>query len=163
MSPDRPVPDVSLASCKKLEEVHVLLRGTKSFPRSFSNLLSSITSPKLRKISLSFIDSPSEEVSDSEDEDDSDGWDDNTETWNSLDRILGRLAEQASSVGRKLTLELNIRRSGSEPIKLDRRLSRFLEHGGLVVHPVQIYMRCRMKVSLHPLIPFASTRVRDSL
>ena len=112
---------------------------------------------------MSFIDFLGEEDSGSENEYDSEGWDDSTETWDSLDRILGRLAKQVSSVGGKLTLELNVRHLGSEPVKLDRHLSRFLEYGGLVVNPAQIYMRCRMKVSLHPLITFASTRTYDLL
>lgn len=156
MLPDQPVPDVSLASCDKLEEVHTLLRSRKRLPRSLTNLLSSITSQKLRKVSLSFMDIINSEDLDSEDEDedDSDGWNDETETWGTIDTILGRLAGEVSKAGGKLILQLNIQRVGSEPIKFDHLLNRFLDYGEIDVNPTQIFLRCRMKVGLQS--PFRS-------
>lgn len=137
--PDQVVPDVSLASCNKLEEFHALLRNNKKLPRSIIDLLSSITSPKLRKISLSFIEFINEEDSDSDDEDE-DGWDDEdeeTESWSSLDTTLSRLTEQVSKVEGKLTLQLNISRWGSEPVEFDHLLSQFLERGELCINSTQ--------------------------
>lgn len=130
--PDRPIPDVSLASCNELEEVHALLLNNRNLPRALVNLLSSITSQKLRKISLSFIEFINEGDSDSDgDEDD---WGDGTETWNLLDTTLGRLAEQVSKVENKLTLQLNMQPPDSGPVKLDHPLSKFLEYGGLNIN-----------------------------
>lgn len=97
-----------------------------------------------------------EEDPDSEDEDYLDDWNGETEPWDSLDTVLGRLANQVSKVEGKLTLELNVRRAGSESLKFDRFLSQFLEYGELDVRSTQIYIRCRMKVSLHPLFLFVS-------
>ena len=97
-----------------------------------------------------------QEDSDSEPEDYPDGWDGETETWDSLDTVLGRLASQVSKVEGKLTLELNVRRVGSDSVKFDRLLSQFLEYGQLDVRSTQIYIRCRMKVSLYPPFLFAS-------
>lgn len=144
--PDRPVPDVSLASCDKLEEVHALFRSTKKLPRSLTNLLSSITSQNLRRISLSFMDPIGEEDSDSEDKGYMDNWDDEAETWDSLDTVLCRLANQVFRAEGKLTLELNVRRVGSESVQFDRLLSQFLEYGELAVRSTQIHTGCRMKI-----------------
>lgn len=133
---DRPVPDVSLASCNKLEEVHALLLSNKKLTRPSVDLLSSVTSQKLRKISLSFIEfiGEGEPKSDEEDEDDWDDGDNGTEIWGLLDTALGRLAEQVSGAEVKLTLQLNIRYPGSKPVKLDHPLSKFLEYGELDVN-----------------------------
>ena len=102
------------------------------------------------------MDLVGQEDSDSEDEGYLDDWDDETETWDSLDTVLGRLANQVSKAEGKLTLELNVRRVGSESVKFDRLLSQFLEYGELDLRSTQIYIRCRMNVSLHPLFPFVS-------
>jgi hypothetical protein len=144
--PDRPVPDISLASCDKLEEVHILLRSNKKLSRL--NLLSSITSQKLRKISLSFIDFITVEDSDS-DEDDSDDEDEEPETWDSLDATLGRLAEQVSKAEGKLILQLILPSCG--PVKPDHILGQFLEHGEIDIDHAQRYTRRCKEVSVHPL------------
>lgn len=93
-----------------------------------------------------------DEDSGSEDEDDLDGWGDETDTWGSLDTILVRLAKQVDG---KLTLRLNVRRVGSESVKFDRLLNQFLQYGELDIHSTQIHIRCR-KVNLHLLFLFAS-------
>lgn len=133
--PDRPVPEVSLASCDKLEEVHALLRSNKHFSRSLLGLLSSITSKKLRKISLTFVDFSSGVVSSSHDEDeDEDDWDDEedgTATWSSFDETLSHLAKQVAEVGGNLTLRLKIRCFGDVPVKFDHLLNQFSEDGEL--------------------------------
>jgi len=82
---------------------------------------------------------------DSEDEGYVDDWDGGAETWDSLDTVLGRLANQVLKAEGKLTLELNARRVGPESVKFDRLLSRFLEHGELDDRSTQIHIRCRMK------------------
>ena len=146
--PDRPVPDISLASCDKLEEVHILVRSNKKLTRPLVNLLSSITSQKLRKISLSFIDFITVEDSDS-DECDSDDEDDEPEIWNSLDATLGRLAKQVSKAEGKLILQLIL--PSCEPFKPDYILGRFLEHGEIDIDHAQRYTRRCKEVSVHPL------------
>jgi len=151
--PDRPIPDVSLASCDKLEEVHALLRSSKSLPRSLITLLSSITSQNLRKISLTFMETIHGAVPDreNEDSDDSDDWNDETETWGSLDTTLGRLAKQVSQAEGKLALEFDIQCMGSEPVKFNRLLSQFLEYGDLDIRSTQTDDRRRTNVSLDPV------------
>jgi len=151
--PDRPIPSVSLGSCDKLEEVHALLRSTKNLPRSLTGLLLSITSQRLRKISISFMDVVGDEDSNSEDEGDED---DETETWCSLGTTLSHLAEQVSKVEGKLTLRLKFRRLGSKMIKFDHLLSQFLEHGELDVHSTRVFIRCHLGVSPHPSFLFVS-------
>ena len=133
-NPDRPVPDVSLASCNRLEEVHALLSSNRKVARSIVNLLSSITSQVLRKISFSSIKFVNEWDSDSEDSDEDD-WsneEDGAETWNSLDTTLSHLAKEVSRAGGRLTLRFNIwRLDSAERAKFDCLLSQFLEYGTL--------------------------------
>jgi hypothetical protein len=130
-----------LESCNALEEVHVLLLNFLRLPRSLESLFSSITSKKLRKISLTFMDFVDDDDSEDEgdeyeDEDeDEDEWSvprARTAPWGSLDTILNRLAHQAQDVEGSLTLQLNIRRVGSKPFKCDHLLPKFLGRGGLV-------------------------------
>lgn len=132
---DRPVPDVSLASCDKIEELRALLPTNKNVTRYFVNLLSSITSRKLRKISLSFIEFINDGDSDSDSgDDDWDDGDDGVQTWGTLDMTLGRLAEQVSKAENKLILQLNVRPSIPKPVKFDQLLSQFLECGVLDIN-----------------------------
>ena len=76
-----------------------------------------------------------------EDSDDSDDWNDETETWGSLDTTLGHLAKQVSQVEGKLTLEFHIQYLG----RFNHLLSKFLEDGDLVIRST---IRCRTEVSL---------------
>ncbi|KAF9643206.1 hypothetical protein BDM02DRAFT_3227298 [Thelephora ganbajun] len=141
--PDQPIPDVSLASYNKLEEVHVLLRTFIKLPRSLTSLLSSITSQKPRKIRYTFVDM-TEDVGDDSDWEDGDGdeeedeelyeWSGGTDTCNSLDTTLSRLAQQMSKVDGKLTLQLNIWCISSKPFKFDHHIRKFLEYGGLDIN-----------------------------
>ena len=136
--PDRPIPEVSLASCDELQEVHILLLNFMRLPRSLEDLLSSITSRKLQKISLTFMDIVDDDDSDEEYEpsfsEDEDGGERSGGkiAWNSLDAVLSRLAQQVHNIEIKLTLQLNIRLLGPEPFKFDHLVPKFLAHGGLV-------------------------------
>ena len=148
MLPDRPVPDVSLAPCNKLEEVHARLLSNKTLTRSLISLLSSITSQRLRKVSLSFneymseADSRLHQNSDDEWEDE----DDEPELWSTLDMTLSRLAKQVSKVEGKLTLQLNFPCLDSEKVEFDHLLGQFLEYGELDInftafHPWLVSLR----------------------
>ena len=121
-----------------LEEIHVLLGDFKKPPRSFRNFLSSITSSRLRKISLDFVDP----VDDDDSELDSDGsdeyeeldWSGGADPWNSLDAMLSHLAKQVSKIEGKLTLQLNVHRIGSEPFDFDPYFHGFLKYGTLEIN-----------------------------
>jgi len=91
------------------------------------------------------MDAICEEDPDSKDQAYMDNWDDEAETWDSLDTVLCRLANQVFKADGKLTLELNVRRMGSESVQFDRLLSQFLEYGELDVRSTQIHTGCRMK------------------
>lgn len=160
---DRPLPNISLASCDDLEEVHVLLSTFAELPRFLEKFLSSITSQKLRKISFTFIhfdvdgSSDREDESDYDDDDEDEGVDEDEDrtrggnegedegksnkqssrmaAWESWDIILSRLARQVhnAGAGEKLTLELNVHRVSSPP-DLDHLLPRFLEYGSLSIN-----------------------------
>lgn len=136
-APDRPVPDVSLATCDRLEEIHALVSSNKRLAQSVVSLLSSTTSQNLRKVSLSFIEFVNEGDSDSDDEDEDD-WSDEGDgivAWDSLDMTLSRLAKRVSEAKGRLTLQLNIRpRDSAEPVKLDHLVSQFLEYGELDIN-----------------------------
>jgi hypothetical protein len=156
---DRPVPDVSLASCDQLEEVHVLLLSVMKLPRSLENFLSSITSEKLRKISLTFINPLNEDLDrgdetededEDEDEDELSEWSGKTDPWGSLDMILRPLARRVHDVGGKLTLQLNIQHASSKPFEFDHHVPKFLEYGGLDIKFTQV------EVSLRPPSLFVS-------
>ena len=101
------------------------------------NLLSSITSQNLRKVSLSFVEFVNEGDSDSDDEDDWSDGDDGTVTWGSLDTTLSLLAKRVSETECRLTLQLNNiwpRRNPAKPVKFDHLVSRFLEYGVLHIN-----------------------------
>ena len=132
--PDLPVPGVSLASCNKLEEVYALFASDRKIARPIVNLLSSITSQKFRKISLSFFESFSEGDSDSDEDYRSDEEEEGVETWETLDTTLSRLAKDVSGTGGRLTLQLSIRHPDSvQRAKFEHLLSQFLEYGRLDV------------------------------
>ena len=124
-------------------------------------LFSSITSQKLRTISLPFRDSVEDddpdrenepEYDDDEDEDvdkaegededdDADGDEGEDEwrvqrartiQWGPWDTMLSPLAHQALDVGGKLTLQLNIRRVSPKPLEPDHLFPNFLGHSGFV-------------------------------
>ena len=115
-------------------------------PKPLEGLLSSITSSKLRRISLTFIcsveqDDPNREVETDSDEEDSDsdeggshGRGSRTIPWELWDSILNRLAKQTYNVDRKLNLQLNIRRINPKPWQLDHLLPQFLEYGSLDIN-----------------------------
>jgi hypothetical protein len=136
--PDAPLPDVSLASCNELMEVHILFDEYMKLYRPLENLFSSITSQKLRKISLTplvFVDEYSDQETESgNDEGGGDGEDEEegktlgAVPWDSWDAVLSPLAQQAHKGEGKLTLQLNI----FCELEIDRLLPKFLGHGGLV-------------------------------
>ncbi|KAF9779607.1 hypothetical protein BJ322DRAFT_1113407 [Thelephora terrestris] len=128
------LPDVSLASCNELEEVHALFLGFMKLPRSPGTPFSSITSRKLRKISLTFAEdgNPHYQNEPGWDESEWSVWGARPIPWGSWDTVLSHLAHQARGAGGRLTLQLNVRRVGPKPPKLDHLLPRFLGDGGLV-------------------------------
>jgi len=111
--------------------------SNRKITRSIVNLLSSITSQKLRKISLSFFEFVNQGDSDPADLDEG-AWRDGegrAETWVTLDTTLSRLAKEVSGAGGGLTLQVNI--SGPyyvERTKFDHLLSQFLEYGELDIN-----------------------------
>jgi hypothetical protein len=141
-----PLPNISLAPCNKLEEVHVNFSDYMKLSRPLENVFSSITSPKLRKISLTplvlvlddnFVwESDSEHEEDGEEEDNGgveDEWtvqEKEAIIWGSWDTVLCPLAQQVHNAEGKLTLQLNF--LGIKSIKIDRILPKFLGCGGLV-------------------------------
>ena len=135
---DLAVPNVSLASCNMLEEIHVLLGNFKKPSRSPRNLLSSITSSRLRKISLAFVDPIDDDDSelDSDESDDYEEleWSGGADPRNSLDATLSHLAEQVSKIEGKLTLQLNVHRIGSQPFDFDPHFHEFLKYGALEIN-----------------------------
>ncbi|KAF9779609.1 hypothetical protein BJ322DRAFT_1214207 [Thelephora terrestris] len=138
LRPDVPLPDVSLTSCNELMEVHVLFDEYMKLYRPLGNLFSSITSQKLRKISLTplvFVDENSDQETESgNDEGEGEGGDEDEQEalgvvpWDSWDAVLSPLAQQAHNGEGTLTLQLNIFRD----LEIDRFLPKFLGHGGLV-------------------------------
>ena len=135
--PDLPIPGVSLRSCNELQEVHILLLSFTTLPRTLENLISSITSRKLRRISLTFIDYVDGENSDEEYEPDFEGEDEymnggETVLWDSFDATLGNLALRAHNTDTKLALQLNVRQIKPGPLMVDHLLPKFLGYGGLV-------------------------------
>ncbi|KAF9779610.1 hypothetical protein BJ322DRAFT_1113410 [Thelephora terrestris] len=135
---DVPLPDVSLASCNELMEVHVRFKEHMKLPRPLENLFSSITSQKLRKISLTppfFTDENFDQETESENdegegdfEDEEEWWNRRAIPWDSWDAVLSPLAQQAHKGEGTLTLQLNI----FCDLEIDRLLPKFLGHGGLV-------------------------------
>ncbi|KAF9779605.1 hypothetical protein BJ322DRAFT_366333 [Thelephora terrestris] len=123
---DAPFPNVLLGSCLKLEELHVRLRvrGATGLTPYLTTLFSSITSPKFRKISLTFVDLAKGGGRP--------GWSlQGTISLSSLDMVLSTLAQRVQDVGGKLTLQLNF--SGVGPsLDVDHDLQNFLGRGGLV-------------------------------
>jgi len=86
--------------------------------------------------------------------------DDETETWNPLDAVLGRLAKQTSNAGGKLTLELNVKCMGFDQIEFAHLLSQFLEYGELDTHHTYVYMNL-LGVSPHHCSTSRPTRAPD--
>ncbi|KAF9779608.1 hypothetical protein BJ322DRAFT_365774 [Thelephora terrestris] len=136
--PDAPLPDVLLTSCNELVEVHLGFEEYMKLPRPLENLFKSITSQKLRKISLTHLVSVGAilnwETESEDDEGEGEG-DDEEEwrtrraiPWDSWDAVLSPLAQQALNGEGKLTLQLNIFRD----LEIDWLLPKFLGHGGLV-------------------------------
>jgi hypothetical protein len=119
-------------------EVHVRFKENMKLPRPLENLFSSITSQKLRKISLtplSFLDGNSDQETESENdegegdfEDEEEWWNRRAIPWDSWDAVLSPLAQQAHKGEGTLTLQLNI----FCDLEIDRLLPKFLGHGGLV-------------------------------
>ena len=140
--PDRLVPDVLLASCNKLQEVHALLRSDKGPTRSIGDLLSSITSQKLRRIWISFVKYLGglgnvrfldEDEWDNEDE---------GETWNSFDTTSSHLFKQVSKIEGKLTLQLNFLFMTSGPVKFDQLLNQFSEYCESDISFTEVPFKC---------------------
>jgi hypothetical protein len=107
-----------------------------SLPRSLENLLSSITSQKLQKITLTFTDLVRDDdsgedldIPDFEGDDDGDEWNEGTAAWDPLGTTLIRLAQQVHKVEGKLTLQLVVRPG---PFHFGHLVPKFLENSGLV-------------------------------
>lgn len=129
--PDPPIPRVSLESFNELQEVQISIHNFRILPRSLENLISSITSRKFRRLSLTFINSvdghhPNHPfyIQDYEG--------DGVIPWCSLDAALSSLAQRVHDAGNKFTLQLNIRKIKLGPFMVDHLLPKFLGYGGIV-------------------------------
>jgi hypothetical protein len=111
----------------------MFLHSFMKLSRPLEILFSSITSQKLRKLSLTFVDFVEDRKSDWETEFES-GEDDDDESavreripWGSWDMALSPLAQQAHNI---VTLRLKILDFNPKSLEINCLLPEFLRHGG---------------------------------